>query len=105
MKTAIYLLIATVALPSFSFGMTGAELLQADRNFASGYVLGVVDARTGIYIENDPNQIQLRECITNAKLTSSTLYDVVADYLRRNPKDLPAPAMGAVVKVLNEMCL
>jgi len=83
--------------------MTGAELLQANRSFAEGYVFGVVEARTGV-LDDDPNFMKIRNCIISANISSDTLYRATLEYLNRNPKDLAFPAFGAVYKLLDEMC-
>ncbi|MER8745542.1 MULTISPECIES: hypothetical protein [unclassified Mesorhizobium] len=90
------------ALPAHA--MSGAELLQQTRSFGEGYVLGVVEVRTGVLDKDDPKFMQIRTCVLNAHVASDTLYEATVEWLRRNPKDLTFPAFGAVYKLLDEMC-
>jgi hypothetical protein len=96
--------VALVAAVLPAHAMTGAELLQASRSFAEGYVFGVVEVRTGV-LDDDPSFTKIRNCIIGANISSDTLYQATVEYLKRNPKDLAFPAFGAVYKLLNEMCV
>jgi hypothetical protein len=84
--------------------MTGAELIQMDREFASGYIFGMVEYKTQVLEDSNPSFYIMRECILGAKLNSYTLYELVTSYIRRNPATLPQGAVGAVIQSLNAMC-
>ena len=78
--------------------------MQADRNFASGYVLGVVDTRINVLDVNNPDFYRVRNCVIGSKMTAETLLTVTIEWLKRNPKELPNPALGGVMGVIREMC-
>lgn len=91
--------------PSKPFAMTGAEFVQADKSFATGYVLGAIEVRISVLNENDPNFNKVRDCILASKATASTLYEMVASYIRRNPEVLKEPAIASVINTVAQMCI
>ncbi|KSV84535.1 hypothetical protein N183_11965 [Sinorhizobium sp. Sb3] len=98
--------IAYLCAPAVSaFAMTGAELLQTDRQFGIGYVFGVVEFKTGVLDRDDPNFYRIRQCVLDAGINSNTLYELVTRYMRNNPDNLPLPAFGGVLKAIDAMCL
>ena len=87
--------------------MTGAEFLQADKQFASGYAWSALDSALFSVTDDEPlNRLRARqrECAANAKINGETLYDMVSAYIRSHHKAMPEPAFGAVYNALAEMC-
>ncbi len=79
-------------------------MLQTSRSFGEGYVFGVVEVRTGVIDNDNPDFYKIRKCVIDGRLNSGTLYDATVEWLKRNPKYLTLPAFGAVYKLLDEMC-
>ncbi|MDF0695608.1 Rap1a/Tai family immunity protein [Rhizobium sp. MC63] len=93
-----------IAIPTSGFAMSGAELLQSDREFASGYVFGVTEMRIGLVNENDPSRERIHKCVIESRANSKTLLEVSREYLKRHPQDLSIPAFGVVMNALVDMC-
>ena len=93
--------LSLMAQPAQAF--TAAELMQSDKAYAYGYVHGVTDMRIGL-VQSDPRFGAVRECVIKSGANIQTLYGVVEQYIRRNPKELSFPAFGTVMNALNDMC-
>jgi uncharacterized lipoprotein NlpE involved in copper resistance len=104
-KLALYPLCAMLGLGSpAALAMTGAELLQSNKAFATGYVFGIVDMQTTMFDSDDKNWLVVRECVINSHLNARGTFDLVESYLRRNPKRLTEAAVAGVLNSVNEMC-
>jgi len=84
--------------------MSGAELIQANDQFAAGYVLGVTEYRIGVVFKEDTARAGIRQCVVESKANSDTLLTVIKEYLKRHPEHLSLPAFGVVMNALVEMC-
>ncbi|MBY5354338.1 hypothetical protein HFO94_12460 [Rhizobium leguminosarum] len=93
-----------LASPSVSFAMSGAELIQANDQFAAGYVLGVTEYRIGVVFKEDAARAHIYECVVESRANSETLLSVTKEYLNRHPEHLSLPAFGVVMNALAEMC-
>ncbi|MDR7145552.1 Rap1a/Tai family immunity protein [Rhizobium sp. BE258] len=98
------LLVLTSLFPATACAFTGAELIQADKSFATGYVFGVVEYQTGVLDNDDPDFMKVRNCVINARMTAGTFYDVSVQYFRTHPKALTEPAFGGIIKAMKDMC-
>jgi len=98
------LLAIALLLPSTAFALTGAELIQADKAFSTGYVFGVVEYQTGVLDHDDPDFMKVRNCVINAGMTAGTFYEVSVQYFRTHPKTLTEPAFAGIIKAMKEMC-
>jgi hypothetical protein len=99
------LAVSLVLASSPACAMTGAELLQSGTNFASGYILGVVDHRLFVFDRaGATRQTEIRECIVASKMTTDTLYSVVIAYLRNHPDSLQEQSFVAVLRTLDQIC-
>jgi len=92
-------------IASNAVAITGAEFLQADRTFATGYAFGVTEYRIGVFSDGDKTFMQIRNCVLSSNMDTNTLYDAVVSRLSRHPEELAQPAFGAVMNVLSEMCV
>jgi hypothetical protein len=105
MKPVAPLVAAFLLLTSSASAMTGAELLDADERFARGYIFGMAEYR---FMVAGPEDVDLAvafgQCMTNAKVTSKSLYDAVVHYIRSNPVALAENAAGPVVRVFVQIC-
>ena len=98
---------ATLALTLPARAMTGAELLQADRAFGEGYVLGAVESY--LLTEEKDKELQGRQmkrlaCVMQSGAQASVLYQTVAQHIRNNPKALREHALSSVYRTIIEMC-
>lgn len=84
--------------------MTGAEFLQMDKTFASGYAFGVLESDLYVLNPRNTDVETRRKCISDAKINSETLYNLVYNYIQRTPETLRYPALGAVIQAVSEMC-
>jgi hypothetical protein len=87
--------------------MTGAELLEADREFAEGYVLGAVESHVFSFHGKptlDAKITKRRQCVIGTNINSSGLYELVVRHLKQHPKELGNPAFGAAINAVSEMC-
>ena len=84
--------------------MTGAELLQQDRRFATGYVFGVVEMQIGLQHPEVKNWRIVRDCMIKSNLDAQGVYDLVESYLRRYPKVLKDSAWIGVYRAVQEKC-
>ena len=91
-----------VAFPAFA--MTGGELMQGNKAFNMGYVLGMVEMEIQMLNPAIQNQDATRDCVGASKLNASGLYDLVESYLGRNPRELTEPALFGIHNAINEMC-
>ncbi len=98
------LLALVLLVPSTGFALTGAELIQADKAFSSGYVFGVVEYQTGVLDHDDPDFMKVRNCVINAGMTADTFYEVSVQYFRTHPKTLTEPAFAGIIKAMKDMC-
>ena len=101
---AAWAVVSALIMPTQANALTGAELFQADRNLASGYVLGVLDYRINVHDDEVKHQNKMRECLVTSNATSHTYLDVVKRYIQAHPDTLPIPAISAIIKATNEMC-
>lgn len=85
--------------------MTGAELLQADRDFAVGYISGVVEYRVTVLNSEDATFMQVRNCVMQSKINADTMYKTVTEHIGSHPETLSYPAVGAIIDVLARMCV
>jgi len=104
LKNTIRGLALASILPSSASAMTGAELLQAERPAAYGYVLGVIEIRISVVHEDDPQFSVIRECILQSGANVATLYNVVSGYIANHPAQLTMPAVSGVVNAMADMC-
>lgn len=92
--------------PSMAF--SGAQFLETTADFADGYAWGVLEARVLIDPGSDELRIEQRqiwECINTASVTSHTFADGVRSVINSDPQYLTNPALSAILKTLNRMCL
>jgi len=101
-RRALILVAAFWSSPSLA--LTASELIQANRQFGSGYVLGAIEYRVTVVDADNPDFYRIRNCIMSSNAKSGTLLDVVRRYIERHPETLPMPAIGAIIKATNEMC-
>lgn len=89
------------------FALTGAELLQSNKDFARGYVFGVVEGYV-LVLEQDAKAEQRRQkvhdCLGKSSVSAETIFGAVANHIERNPKELAEPSIGAIYRTLNEIC-
>lgn len=95
-----------VLATSPAHALTGAELLQTERQFASGYIYGVFEYVFHVAPDDDDaaRNFEIRNCLMASKVTSDTMYSVVTAYVRAHPETLQYPSVAAVLQVINEMC-
>ncbi|ARO21956.1 hypothetical protein TAL182_CH00121 [Rhizobium sp. TAL182] len=98
------LLAFALLLPSTASALTGAELVQADRAFSTGYVFGVVEYQTGVLDHDDPDFMKVRNCVIGARMTAQTFYEISIQYFRTHPKTLTEPAFAGIIKAMKDMC-
>jgi hypothetical protein len=91
-------------IPSTAFALTGAELIQGDKAFSTGYVFGVVEYQTGVLDHEDPDFMKVRNCVIGARMTADTFYEVSVQYFRTHPKTLTEPAFAGIIKAIKDMC-
>ena len=97
--------ILALAVPARA--MTGAELLQANREFAEGYVLGAVESyllTQGKDKDLQERQMKRLACVMQSGAQASVLYQAVAQHIRNNPKALGEYALSSVYRTIIEMC-
>jgi hypothetical protein len=102
-----YFVFLLCSLSGPAAAMTGAQLLEAEREFAEGYVMGAVESHVFSFYGKpklDAKIANRRACIISSKIDSGGLYELAARYVRRNPKTLPEPAFGAIINAISEMC-
>lgn len=95
---------AFVMFVSPAYALSGAEFLQADRNFASGFALGVTQYRISVLNVSDPSQQRIIKCITSSKINLDTLYEATTTRLKQHSHELSEPALSAVINTIAEIC-
>jgi hypothetical protein len=104
LKLQLLLVIMLVASPARA--MTAGELLDADKRFATGYILGAVEYQTGVKSKDDfdVRRQEIRKCLLDGKIMSDALYVKVTTFIRNHPGTSPNSAVGAILQAVNEIC-
>jgi hypothetical protein len=107
MRRLILACSATLFFVARAEAMTGAELLQSNRQFAEGYVLGAVESYLLTHEEDKEEQARQMKrlaCVMRSGAKSSALYEAVAHHIRSNPTALAEYALSSVYRTIIEMC-
>jgi hypothetical protein len=104
LKLQPLLVIMLVASPANA--MTAADLLDAEKRFATGYIFGAVEYQTGVKSNDDfdVRRQEIRKCLLDGKIMSDTLYVTVTTFIRNHPRTLQNSAVGAILQAVNEIC-
>lgn len=87
-----------------AFALSGAELLAADKGFATGFIFGASSYRLEIQAMDPERQNELVKCLADAGIGSNAMYDAVTNYIRNNPDTLAIPATVGVLRTMNAIC-
>ncbi|WP_133123934.1 hypothetical protein [Phyllobacterium zundukense] len=86
--------------------MTAADLLAAEKRFATGYIFGAIEYQVGIPVNDNfaKRREEIRKCLLDGKFMSDALYTKVTTFIRRHPGTLPNSAIGAILQAVNDIC-
>ncbi|PSH61578.1 hypothetical protein [Phyllobacterium sophorae] len=100
------LLLFFLLLSSPAGAMTAAELLDAEKRFATGYIFGAVEYQTGVAFNDDfaARRQEIRQCLLSGQFTSDALYVTVTAFIRNHPGTRQNSAVRAIVQAVNEIC-
>lgn len=92
--------------PSPASAFTGADYLDTDTRFASGYAFGAIESITSFCNPALPQGTQERwiTCLRDGSLMTNQMHAAVRRYIEQNPASLGEPAYVAVLKTLREVC-
>lgn len=108
--TALLIAAATSYLGTTSdtAAKTGAELLQFEQTFGTGYIQGALDYMLADYTSYDQTRNGLTDhrlnCLTEKKLTTKDLYDAVIAEIQAEPDLLDVEAVDALRNVTFRLC-
>jgi hypothetical protein len=99
-------LLLILPLSSPASAMTAAELLDAEKRFATGYIFGAVEYQTGVAFNDDfaVRRQEIRQCLLDGNFMSDTLYVTVTTFIRNHPGTLQNSAVRAIAQSVNEIC-
>ncbi|SFI64830.1 hypothetical protein SAMN04515648_0966 [Phyllobacterium sp. CL33Tsu] len=102
MKLASLLFVLLSASPVNAMG--AAELLKADRGFASGYIFGAIEYQLAVVCDDgvSARRQEIRKCLVDGKFMSQQLYGTVISYIKMHPEQ--SSAVGAIVHAVDEIC-
>jgi hypothetical protein len=93
---------------SLAIAKTGAELLQLEQTFGTGYIQGALDYMLADYTSYDQTRNRLTDhrlnCLTEKKLTTKDLYDAVIAEIQAEPALLEVEAVDALRNVTFKLC-
>lgn len=102
MKITPLLLVLLSAWPVNA--MSAAELLKADRGFASGYIFGAIEYQIAVTCNDDVSarRQEVRKCLVDVKFMSGQLYGTVINFIKDHRDQ--TSAVGAIVHAVDEIC-
>ena len=104
MRVRAMLMLSLVASPVHA--MTPADLLAAEKRFATGYIFGAVEYQIGIATKDNfaARREEIRKCLLDRKFRSDDLYIKVTTFIRNHPGTLQNSAVGAILQAVDDMC-
>ncbi|NTS33282.1 hypothetical protein HQ945_18680 [Phyllobacterium sp. BT25] len=101
MKLALLLVLLSVSPVN---AMSAAELLKADKGFASGYIFGAIEYQIAVACDDDVSvrRQEIRKCLVDGKFMSQQLYGTVISFIKIHPEQ--TSAVGAIVHAVDEIC-
>ncbi len=101
MKLALLLVLLSVSPVN---AMSAAELLKADKGFASGYIFGAIEYQIAVACDDDVSvrRQEIRKCLVDGKFMSQQLYGTVISFIQTHPEQ--TSAVGAIVHAVDEIC-
>ncbi|WP_027062327.1 hypothetical protein [Mesorhizobium loti] len=97
-----------ISLTASAYAKSGAELLQDNEMFGTGFVWGAISYMLDDYELNDDLGNRLtkhrNECLSKAGATPKTMYDSVLGEIRSDPGTLSRSATTAIDTVVYKMC-
>lgn len=99
-------LLAMMLVASPANAMTAADLLDADKRFATGYIFGAVEYQIGV-TSNDNFAVrrqEIRKCLLDGKFMADDLYVKVTTFIRNHPGALQYTAIAGILQAVNEIC-
>ena len=102
---SIFLAMSLFAIPANAF--SGAEFKESERNFATGYVLGVVEFSLVAFVgesEMNTKKQKRQDCLIQGKISADIIYDAIKNYLNTKPELLSLPAYIAITETALKIC-
>lgn len=104
MRRWLLLVLCLVTVPANA--MTAADLLAAEKRFATGYIFGAVEYQIGIYVDDSfsKRREEIRKCLLGGKFKSDSIYSEVTTFIRSHSETHPNSAIGAILQAVNSLC-
>ena len=104
MRIWALLLVSLVVSPVHA--MTPADLMAAEKRFATGYIFGAIEYQIGIPVNDNfaARREEIRKCLLDGKFMSDALYVQVTTFIRSHPGTLPRSAVGAILLAVDDIC-
>jgi hypothetical protein len=89
-----------------SLAATSAEFLQWDRNFAMGFVLGIVSHEIDVLGDKSDPYIgpRIGKCLQASNIQLGTIYELSIAEAKAHPEEMSYPAVGSVIRTIRKIC-